>query len=114
MKHWKVIAYTWRQIKVHEKNYTTYDLELQVVVFALMIWRYYQYSFHIDVLTNDKILKKKFTQKDFESWPKKLAWVMKDYDMSVFYHSGKKNVMVEVLSRLSWVVLFMSRMVRKS
>ena len=39
---------------------------------------------------------------------------MKDYDMSIFYHSGKKNVMVEVLSRLSWVVFFMSRMVRKS
>ena len=55
---------------MHEKNYTTYDFELQVVVFALMIWRYYQYSFHIDVLTKDKILKYFFTQNDFEPSPR--------------------------------------------
>nr|GEV34034.1 putative reverse transcriptase domain-containing protein [Tanacetum cinerariifolium] len=35
MQKEKVIAYASRQLKVHEKNYTTHDLELGAVVFAL-------------------------------------------------------------------------------
>nr|GFC35650.1 putative reverse transcriptase domain, ribonuclease H-like domain, aspartic peptidase domain protein [Tanacetum cinerariifolium] len=41
MQREKVISYASRQLKIHEKNYTTYDLELGVVVFALKIWRHY-------------------------------------------------------------------------
>ena len=41
MQREKVIAYASRQLKVHEKNYTTHDLELGAVVFALKIWRHY-------------------------------------------------------------------------
>ncbi|GJY09995.1 putative reverse transcriptase domain-containing protein [Tanacetum coccineum] len=44
MQRGKVIAYASRQLKIHEKNYTTYDLELDAVVFALKIWRYYLYG----------------------------------------------------------------------
>ncbi|GJR55093.1 reverse transcriptase domain-containing protein [Tanacetum coccineum] len=40
----KVIAYAYRQLKVHEKNYTTHDLELGAVVFALKMWRHYLYG----------------------------------------------------------------------
>ncbi|GJR37146.1 putative reverse transcriptase domain-containing protein [Tanacetum coccineum] len=40
MQRAKVIAYALRQLKVHEKNYTTHDLELGAVVFALKIWRH--------------------------------------------------------------------------
>ncbi|XP_073057238.1 uncharacterized protein [Primulina eburnea] len=43
MKHGRVIAYASRQLKVHENNYATHDLELAAVVFALKIWRYYLY-----------------------------------------------------------------------
>ncbi|GKF78946.1 putative reverse transcriptase domain-containing protein, partial [Tanacetum coccineum] len=39
MQNEKVIAYASRQLKIHEKNYTTHDLELGAVVFALKIWR---------------------------------------------------------------------------
>nr|GEX32867.1 reverse transcriptase [Tanacetum cinerariifolium] len=38
------IAYASRQLKVHEKNYTTHDLELRAVVFALKMWRHYLYG----------------------------------------------------------------------
>ncbi|GKG41669.1 putative reverse transcriptase domain-containing protein, partial [Tanacetum coccineum] len=31
-------------LKIHEKNYTTHDLELGAVVFALKIWRHYLYG----------------------------------------------------------------------
>ncbi|GJS38419.1 putative reverse transcriptase domain-containing protein [Tanacetum coccineum] len=42
MQREKVISYASRQLKIHEKNYTTHDLELGAVVFALKIWRHYQ------------------------------------------------------------------------
>nr|GEZ97225.1 putative reverse transcriptase domain-containing protein [Tanacetum cinerariifolium] len=41
MQREKVISYASRQLKIHEKNYTTHDLELGAVVFALKIWRHY-------------------------------------------------------------------------
>ncbi|GJX88068.1 putative reverse transcriptase domain-containing protein [Tanacetum coccineum] len=44
MQRGKVIAYASRQLKIHEKNYTTHDLELGAVVFALKIWRHYLYG----------------------------------------------------------------------
>ena len=40
MKHGKVMAYASRQLKVHERNYPTHDLELAAVVLALKIWRH--------------------------------------------------------------------------
>ncbi|GKA65734.1 putative reverse transcriptase domain-containing protein [Tanacetum coccineum] len=43
MQNEKVIAYASRQLKIHEKNYATYDLELGAVVFALKLWRHYLY-----------------------------------------------------------------------
>ena len=56
MQHGKVIAYVSRQLKVHEKNYPTHDLELAAVVFALKIWRHYLYGVHVDVFTDHKSL----------------------------------------------------------
>ncbi|GJR29613.1 putative nucleotidyltransferase, ribonuclease H [Tanacetum coccineum] len=44
MQRNKVIAYVSRQLKIHEKNYTTHDLELGAVVFALKMWRHYLYG----------------------------------------------------------------------
>ena len=56
MQHGKVIAYASRQLKVHEKNYPTDDLELVDVVFALKIWRLYLYGVDVDVFTDHKSL----------------------------------------------------------
>ena len=60
----KVIAYASRQLKAHEKNYQTHDLELAAVVFALKIWRHYLYSVHVDVFTDHKSLQYVFTQNE--------------------------------------------------
>ena len=49
MQRGKVIAYESRQLKVHENNYPTHDLELAAVVFSLKIWRHYLYGVHVDV-----------------------------------------------------------------
>jgi len=55
MQNGKVIAYASRQLKVHEKNYTTHDLELGAVVFALKIWRHYLYGTKCTVYTTTKV-----------------------------------------------------------
>ena len=44
MQHENVITYASRQLKKHEQNYPTHNLELTVVVFALQIWRHYLYG----------------------------------------------------------------------
>nr|GEX56505.1 hypothetical protein [Tanacetum cinerariifolium] len=68
MKREKVIAYASRQLKVHEENYTTYDLELGAVVFALRLWRHYLYGTKCVVFTDHKRLlegmKKKYVRKE--------------------------------------------------
>ena len=64
MQHRKVIAYDSRQLKVHEINYPTHDLELATVVFAFKIWRHYLYGVHVDVFTDHKSFQYVFTRKD--------------------------------------------------
>ena len=59
----KVIAYASWQLKVHERNYPTHDLELSAVVFALKIWKHYLYGFHVDFFTDHKSLQYVFIQK---------------------------------------------------
>ncbi|GKG03409.1 putative reverse transcriptase domain-containing protein, partial [Tanacetum coccineum] len=56
MQQGKVIAYASRQLKIHVKNYTTHDLELGVVVFALKIWRHYLYETKSVIYTDHKSL----------------------------------------------------------
>ena len=64
MQHGKVIAYASTQLKIHERNSPTHDLELAVVVFALKIWSDYLYGVHVDVFTDHKSLQDVFTQKE--------------------------------------------------
>ncbi|GJV15612.1 putative reverse transcriptase domain-containing protein [Tanacetum coccineum] len=56
MQREKVIAYASRQLKIHEKNYTTHDLELGAVVFSLKLWRHYLYGTKCTVFTDHKSL----------------------------------------------------------
>ena len=105
MQHGKVIAYVSRQLKVHEKNYPTYDLELAAVAFALKIWRHYLYGVHIDMYTDHKSLQYVFTQKELN--PRQGWWLelLKDYDISVLYHHGKANMVADYLTHLSIVMV---------
>ncbi|GKA19932.1 retrovirus-related pol polyprotein from transposon 17.6 [Tanacetum coccineum] len=78
MQRGKVIAYASRQLKIHEKNYTTHDLELGAVVFALKIWRHYLYG---------------------------IKSLFSDYDCEIRYHPSKANVVADALSRKERVKL---------
>jgi hypothetical protein len=57
MQNCQVVAYASRQLKVHEKNYPTHDLELAAIVFVLKIWRNYLYGSMFEVFSDDKSLK---------------------------------------------------------
>ena len=61
MKNDKVIAYASRQLKKHEQNYPTHDLELAAIVFALLIWRHYLYGVPCRIFKNHKSLQYLFT-----------------------------------------------------
>ena len=64
MQSERVVAYGSRQLKNHEQNYPTHDLELAAIVFALNIWRHYLYGEQFEVFSNHKSLKYIFTQRD--------------------------------------------------
>ena len=64
MQSRKVVAYGSRQLKIHEKNYPTHDLELAAIVFALKMWRNYLYGERFEVFSDHKSLKYLFTQKE--------------------------------------------------
>ena len=57
----RVVAYGFRQLKNHEQNYLTHDLELAAIVFALKIWRHYFYGEQFEVFSDHKSLKYIFT-----------------------------------------------------
>ena len=61
MQHGKVVAYDSRQLKVHEKNYPTHDVELAALVFSLKIWIHYIYGVHVNMYTDHKSLQYVFT-----------------------------------------------------
>ena len=64
MQSGRVVAYGSRQLKNHEQNYPTHDIEWAVVVFALKIWRHYLYVEEFEVYSDHKILKYIFMQRD--------------------------------------------------
>ncbi|GJR36367.1 putative reverse transcriptase domain-containing protein [Tanacetum coccineum] len=99
MQRGKVIAYASRQLKIHEKNYTTHDLELGAVVFALKIWRHYLYGTKSVIYTNHKSLQYIFSQKKLNMRQRRWIELFSDYDYEVRYHHGKANVVADALSR---------------
>ena len=99
MQHERVVAYASRQLKVHEKNYPTHDLELAAVVFALKIWRHYLYGEKFELFSDHKSLKYLFSQKELNMRQRRWMKLIKDYDFTLEYHPGKANVVADALSR---------------
>ena len=99
MQNDRVIAYASRQLKKHEENYPTHDLELAAVVFSLKIWRHYLYGVSCRIFTDHKSLQYIFTQKELNLRQRRWLELIKDYDYTIEYHPGKANVVADALSR---------------
>nr|GEY09738.1 putative reverse transcriptase domain-containing protein [Tanacetum cinerariifolium] len=99
MQREKVISYASSQLKIHEKNYTTHDLELGAVVFALKIWRHYLYGTKCTVFTDHKSLQHILDQKELNMRQQRWLELFSDYDCDIRYHPGKENVVDDALSR---------------
>ncbi|GKB02509.1 putative reverse transcriptase domain-containing protein [Tanacetum coccineum] len=99
MQNKKVIAYASRQLKIHEKNYTTHDFELGAVVFALKIWRHYLYRTKCTVFTDHKSLQHILDQKELNIRQRHWLELLSHYDCEIRCHPGKANVVADALSR---------------
>ena len=99
MQREKVITYASWQLKVHENNYTTHDLELGAVVFALKIWRHYLYGTKCIIFTDHKSLQHIFDQKELNMRQRRWIELLNDYECEIRYHPGKANVVADALSR---------------
>ncbi|GKB25470.1 putative reverse transcriptase domain-containing protein [Tanacetum coccineum] len=99
MQRDKVIAYASRQLNIHEKNYTTHDLELGAVVFALKTWRHCLYGTKSVIYTDHKSLQRIFDKKDLNMHQRRWIKLFSDYECEIRYHPGKANVVADALSR---------------
>ena len=97
----RVVAYGSRQLKNHEQNYPTHDMELAAVVFALKIWYHYLYGEEFEVSLDHKSLRYIFTQRDLNM--RQCRWIefLEDYDFTLHYHPCMVNVVADALSRKS-------------
>ncbi|GKE24391.1 putative reverse transcriptase domain-containing protein [Tanacetum coccineum] len=93
MQQEKVIAYASRQLKIHEKNYTTHDLELGSMVFALKMWRHYFYGTKCVVFTDHKSFQHILDQKELNMRQRRWLELLSDYDYELRYHPRKENIL---------------------
>nr|GEX24201.1 putative reverse transcriptase domain-containing protein [Tanacetum cinerariifolium] len=98
MQREKVIAYASRQLEIHEKSYTTHDLELGSVVFSLKIWRHYLYRTKCTVFTEHKSLQHILDQKELNMRQRRWLELLSEYNCDIRYHPGKANVVADGLS----------------
>ena len=101
MQDGKVVAYASRQLKPYERNYSTHDLELATVIFALKIWGHFLFGKTCEIYTDHKSLKYLFSQKELNMRQRRWLELLKNYDCIIQYHSGKANVIDDALSRNS-------------
>ncbi|GKB12823.1 putative reverse transcriptase domain-containing protein [Tanacetum coccineum] len=92
MQNKKVITYASRQSKIHEKNYTTHDLELGAVMFALKLWRYYLYRTKCTVFTDHKSLQDILDQKELNMRQRRWLELLSDYGREIHYHLGRSRL----------------------
>jgi hypothetical protein len=106
---WPCSSICFKAIKETRRKYSTHDLELAAIVYALKIWRYYTIGKRCVVYSDHKSLKYIFTQPDLNLRQQRWLELIKDYDLGINYHPGKANVVADALSRRSHVNMLATR-----
>nr|GEV11211.1 hypothetical protein [Tanacetum cinerariifolium] len=101
MQRGKVISYASRQLRIHKKNYTTHDLELGAVVFALKIWRHYLYETKSIIYTDHKSLQHIFSKKELNMRQRRWIELFSDYDYKIRCHPGLQKGLDEMIEHRS-------------
>ena len=102
MQEGHVVAYASRQLKPHERNYPTHDLELAAVVHALKQWCHYLLGNRCELYSDHQSLKYIFTQPDLNLRQRRWLEVIKDFDLGLNYQPGKANVVADALSQKTY------------
>ena len=79
------IVYDSRQLRIHEQNYPTHELELPAVVFALKVWRHCLYEEQFELFTNQKSFKYMFSKKELNRRQRRWIEFIKDYEFVFQY-----------------------------
>jgi hypothetical protein len=106
---WPCSSICFKAIKETRRKYSTHDLELAAIVYALKIWRYYTIGKRCVVYSDHKSLKYIFTQPDLNLRQQRWLELIKDYNLGINYHPGKANVVADALSRRSHVNMLATR-----
>ena len=99
MQTQRVVAYASCQLRIHEHNYPTHNLELVAVVFALKVWRHYLYGVQFELFTDHHSLRYLYSQKELNHRQRRWMEFIKDYEFAFQYHPGKANVVADAVSR---------------
>jgi hypothetical protein len=99
MQDGRVIGYASRQLRKHDINYPTHDLELAAVMHALKIWRHYLLRNVCNIFIDHKSLKYIFTQPELNMRQRRWLELIKDYNLNVHYHLGKGNAVAGALQQ---------------
>jgi hypothetical protein len=97
MQDGHMVAYASQQLRKHEANYPTHDLELVAVVHTLKIWSHYLMGKRCQLYMDHKSLKYIFTHSNLKLRQRRWLEVIKDYDLGINYHPGKANVVAGAL-----------------
>ena len=109
-----MIYYASRQLKVHENNYPTQDLEFEAAVVALKLWRHYLYGVHVEVFTDNKSLMYVFTLRELNLCQQRWLELLRNYDRNVHYGQGNPNFVADAFSRMNMGCKSTLRMRRRS
>jgi hypothetical protein len=98
MQNGHVIGYESRNIKEHERNYATHDLELSSIVHALRMWRHYLMEKILELRTDHISLRYLFEQPILNS--RQTIWMefLSEYEFDIEHIKGKENKVVDALS----------------
>nr|XP_027186625.1 uncharacterized protein LOC113784598 [Cicer arietinum] len=103
MQDGKVVAYASRQLKIHERNYPTHDLELAAVVFVLKMWRHYLYGSRFEVFSDHKSLKYLFDPKELNMRQQELRkMILEEGHRSCLSIHPRATKMYKDLKKIFW------------